>query len=77
MGKSNLVDWESGHIIVVLLSFAKVSMMGEESKSLSQCLTLGAEGEQDNPNHPYPNDVGTDTPRAVNRLCKGNHLAVN
>ena len=39
MGKSNLVDWESGHIIVVLLSFAKVSMMGKESKSLSQYLT--------------------------------------
>ena len=29
MGKSNLEDWESGHIIVVPRSFAKVSIKGE------------------------------------------------
>ena len=74
MGKSNLVDWESGHIIVVLLSFAKVSMMGEESKSLSQYLTRD---QRVNPTTQYSNDVRTDAPSAVNRLCKGNYLAVN
>ena len=29
MGKSNLEDWETGHIIVVPRSFAKVSIKGE------------------------------------------------
>ena len=36
------------------VGFAKVSLMREESKSLSQCLTLGSEGENDVPHRPNP-----------------------
>ena len=32
--------------------FCKGFLMGEESKSLSQCMTLGSEGEQDSPTTP-------------------------
>ena len=48
IGKPNLEDWESGHIIVVPLSFAKVSLTAED-QSLSQCQALGSEGENDAP----------------------------